>query len=80
MPRVFEKVHSLPAERRQRRQRAKLFTDRRAAAVDWSELATANGPGLLLRAKHAALDRLVYRKLRAALGGNCCAAVAAART
>lgn len=33
------------------------------------------GPGLLLRAKHAVFDRLVYGKLRAALGGECRAAI-----
>ena len=32
-------------------------------------------PGLLLRAKHAVFDRLVYGKLRAALGGHCHAAI-----
>jgi long-chain acyl-CoA synthetase len=35
----------------------------------------SGGPGLLLRAKHAVFDRLVYGKLRAALGGNCHAAI-----
>ena len=32
-------------------------------------------PGLLLKAKHAVFDKLVYGKLRAALGGNCRAAI-----
>jgi len=32
-------------------------------------------PGLVLRAKHAVFDRLVYGKLRAALGGDCRAAI-----
>jgi long-chain acyl-CoA synthetase len=36
---------------------------------------TAKGAGLLLRAKHAVFDRLVYGKLRAALGGDCRAAI-----
>ena len=36
---------------------------------------TGGGPGLLLRGKHAVFDRLVYGKLRAALGGDCHAAI-----
>jgi long-chain acyl-CoA synthetase len=35
----------------------------------------SGGPGLLLRARHALFDRLVYGKLRAALGGYCHAAI-----
>ncbi len=35
----------------------------------------SGGGSLVLRAKHALFDRLVYGKLRAALGGNCHAAI-----
>ncbi|TPG28008.1 AMP-dependent synthetase/ligase [Mycolicibacterium hodleri] len=35
----------------------------------------SGGPGLVLKLKHAAFDRLVYGKLRAALGGHCRAAI-----
>ncbi len=52
--------------------RANLRDRRADRTVDWADLADQ---GLLLRAKHAVFDRLVYRKLRAALGGNCRAAV-----
>src|SRR6202008_3853556 len=44
-------------------------------AVDWSQAYDDGRPGPLLRAKHAVFDRLVYTKLRAALGGDCHAAV-----
>ncbi len=45
-------------------------------AVDWSQARDRRlGPGPLLRAKHALFDRLVYHKLRAALGGNCDASI-----
>ena len=40
-------------------------------AIDWSTAQDSGGPGLVLRAKHALFDRLVYGRLRAALGGNC---------
>jgi long-chain acyl-CoA synthetase len=33
------------------------------------------GPGIVLKAKHALFDRLVYGKLRAALGGRCQGAI-----
>ena len=44
-------------------------------AVDWSQAHDHGRPGLLLRARHALFDRLVYHKLRAALGGDCHASV-----
>ena len=44
-------------------------------AIEWSTAQDTGGPGRLLRARHALFDRLVYGKLRAALGGDCHAAV-----
>jgi long-chain acyl-CoA synthetase len=44
-------------------------------AIEYSQAQDAGGPGLLLRAKHALFDRLVYGKLRAATGGNCRASI-----
>src|SRR3712207_9294404 len=41
----------------------------------WSPAQDAGGPGLALRAQHALFDRLVYGKLRAALGGRCLGAI-----
>lgn len=72
VPRVFEKVYNT-AE--QNAGKGRIFAIAAQTAVDWSEACDRGGPGLLLRAKHAVFDRLVYRKLRAALGGNCRAAV-----
>ncbi|WP_070901821.1 AMP-dependent synthetase/ligase [Mycobacterium tuberculosis] len=70
VPRVFEKVYNTANAGKGR-----IFAIAAQTAVDWSEACDRGGPGLLLRAKHAVFDRLVYRKLRAALGGNCRAAV-----
>jgi long-chain acyl-CoA synthetase len=44
-------------------------------AVEFSAACDRGGPGLLLRVKHAVFDRLVYHKLRAALGGDCRASI-----
>lgn len=75
VPRVFEKVYNTAEQNAANAGKARIFAIAAQTAVDWSEACDRGGPGLLLRAKHAVFDRLVYRKLRAALGGNCRAAV-----
>ena len=57
------------------RDRDKIFAAAAATAIEWSEAKATGRPGLLLNLKHALFDRLVYGKLRAALGGNCRAAI-----
>jgi long-chain acyl-CoA synthetase len=44
-------------------------------AIDWSRAQDTGGPGIALRAQHALFDKLVYGKLRAALGGRCLGAI-----
>ncbi|KHG68231.1 long-chain fatty acid--CoA ligase [Mycobacterium tuberculosis] len=75
VPRVFEKVYNTAEQNAANIGKGRIFAIAAQTAVDWSEACDRGGPGLLLRAKHAVFDRLVYRKLRAALGGNCRAAV-----
>lgn len=75
VPRVFEKVYNTAEQNAANASKGRIFAIAAQTAVDWSEACDRGGPGLLLRAKHAVFDRLVYRKLRAALGGNCRAAV-----
>lgn len=75
VPRVFEKVYNTAEQNAANAGKGRIFAIVAQTAVDWSEACDRGGPGLLLRAKHAVFDRLVYRKLRAALGGNCRAAV-----
>lgn len=75
VPRVFEKVYNTAEQNAANAGKGRIFAIAALTAVDWSEACDRGGPGLLLRAKHAVFDRLVYRKLRAALGGNCRAAV-----
>jgi long-chain acyl-CoA synthetase len=44
-------------------------------AIDWSRAQDTGGPGIALRLQHALFDKLVYGKLRAALGGRCVGAI-----
>ncbi|SOJ55895.1 Long-chain-fatty-acid--CoA ligase FadD15 [Mycobacterium simulans] len=75
VPRVFEKVYNTAEQNAANDGKEKIFKIAAQTAVDWSRAQDDGNPGLLLRAKHAVFDRLVYHKLRAALGGNCHAAV-----
>jgi long-chain acyl-CoA synthetase len=75
VPRVFEKVYNTAAQNAANDGKGRIFEIAAQTAVDWSEASGNGGPGLLLRAKHALFDRLVYHKLRAALGGDCTASV-----
>jgi len=71
VPRVFEKVYNGAEARAAGEGRGKIFARAARTAVAYSEaLDTAKGPGLALRAEHALFDRLVYGKMRAALGGK----------
>jgi long-chain acyl-CoA synthetase len=75
VPRVFEKVFNTAEQNAANDGKGPIFARAVQTAVDWSEAQDNGGPGLLLRAKHALFDRLVYHKLRAALGGDCHASV-----
>ncbi|PZF99749.1 AMP-dependent synthetase/ligase [Micromonospora endophytica] len=72
VPRVFEKVYNGAKQKAEAGGKGKIFARAEAVAIAYSEaLETSAGPGLALRAQHALFDRLVYGKLRAALGGRC---------
>lgn len=75
VPRVFEKVYNTAEQNAVNDGNGRIFAMAVQTAVDWSQAQDDGGPGLLLRAKHALFDRLVYHKLRAALGGDCHASV-----
>jgi long-chain acyl-CoA synthetase len=75
VPRVFEKVYNTAEQNARNDGKGPIFAAAVNAAIEWSQAQDKGGAGLLLRAKHALFDRLVYGKLRAALGGNCRAAV-----
>ena len=71
VPRVFEKVYNGAESKATSEHKGKVFARAAATAVAYSEaLDSPSGPGLRLRAEHSVFDRLVYNKLRAALGGQ----------
>jgi long-chain acyl-CoA synthetase len=75
VPRVFEKVYNSARQKAHNEGKERIFDIAAATAVEWSRAHEAGGVRVGLRAKHAVFDRLVYAKLRAALGGRCLAAV-----
>ncbi len=72
VPRVFEKVYTAAVQKASREGKAKIFAAAERVAIAYSQaLDTPSGPGPVLRLRHRIFDRLVYRRLRAALGGRC---------
>jgi long-chain acyl-CoA synthetase len=76
VPRVFEKVYNTAVQTAKAGGKAGIFGRAERVAVAYSEaLDTPRGPGLLLKAQHAVFDRVVYRRLRAGMGGKCHSAI-----
>ncbi|MCV7214278.1 long-chain fatty acid--CoA ligase [Mycobacterium crocinum] len=75
VPRVFEKVYNTAELNARNSGRAPVFELAVKTAIAYSEALENGGPNLLLKLSHAVFDRLVYGKLRAALGGDCHAAI-----
>ena len=70
VPRVFEKVYNSSEQKAEAGGKGKIFHAASQTAIAYSKALDAGGPGLVLRAKHAVFDKLVYAKLRDALGGR----------
>jgi long-chain acyl-CoA synthetase len=76
VPRVFEKVYNGAKQRAHADGKGAIFDRADRVAVAYSEaLDKPSGPGAVLRLQHRLFDRLVYGRLRAALGGECVAAI-----
>jgi long-chain acyl-CoA synthetase len=71
VPRVFEKVFNTASQRAVADGRGKIFARAADVAIAWSRGLEAGRTSLAVRAQHRLFDRLVYSKLRAALGGQC---------
>ncbi|MGV9795527.1 AMP-dependent synthetase/ligase [Gordonia sp. NPDC003422] len=71
VPRVFEKVYNSAKQKAYDGGKGKIFDKAADTAIEYSKAMEAGSIGLGLKLRHALFDRLVYGKLRAALGGNC---------
>jgi long-chain acyl-CoA synthetase len=71
VPRVFEKVYNSAEQKAEASGKGDIFRKAAATAISYSKaMDNPRGPGLLLSARFRVFDLLVYRKLRAAMGGR----------
>ena len=70
VPRVWEKAYNSAKRRAMAEGHGKIFASAETTAIAYSRALDAGGPGPVLRLRHLLFDRLVYSKLRAALGGS----------
>ena len=71
VPRVFEKVFNTAQQQASASPvKARIFAASVATAVAYSQALGSGRPGPVLQLQHALFDRLVYAKLRAAVGGQ----------
>jgi long-chain acyl-CoA synthetase len=71
VPRVFEKVYNTAQQQASDSPaKSKIFAAATATAIAYSEATESTRPGPGLQIRHALFDRLVYGKLRAAVGGK----------
>ncbi|MFD4294044.1 AMP-dependent synthetase/ligase [Rhodococcus sp. NPDC058532] len=71
VPRVFEKVFNTAQQKAHNEGKGKIFDLAAEVAVRWSQAQDTGGAGFVLNLKHTVFDKLVYSKLKAALGGQC---------
>jgi long-chain acyl-CoA synthetase len=71
VPRVFEKVFNTASQNATADGRGRIFDRAADTAIAYSRGLDAGRVPLRVRAQHAAFSRLVYAKLRTALGGRC---------
>ncbi len=71
VPRVFEKVFNTARQNAHDGGKGKIFDAAAATAIDYNAAREQRSVGLALRLRHAVFDKLVYAKLRTALGGQC---------
>ena len=76
VPRVFEKVYNGAEQQASGSpMKKRIFSAATQTAIAWSQAsgtgaAAHEGPGMMLQLRHGLFDRLVYAKLRAAVGGR----------
>ena len=70
VPRVFEKIYNSASQKANADGKGNIFETAANTAIEYSKAKRAGRVGLGLKIKHALFDRLVYGKLRAAMGGQ----------
>ena len=70
VPRVFEKIYNSSEQKAEAAGKGSIFHKAADTAIEWSRAQDSGSIGLGLRLRHALFDRIVYPKLRAALGGR----------
>ncbi|WP_434991867.1 AMP-dependent synthetase/ligase [Arthrobacter sp. Ld5] len=70
VPRVFEKVYNNSMLKAEDGGKGKIFHAGADVAIAWSKAEQAGKIPLTLKVKHAVFDRLLYGKIRAAMGGR----------
>jgi len=75
VPRVFEKVYNSALTKAEDGGKGAIFHKAAETAIAFSKARQDGHVGLGLKLKHALFDKLVYGKLRAAMGGNVAHAV-----
>jgi len=75
VPRVFEKVFNTASQRAVADGKGRIFNRAADVAMAWSRGLETGKVGVTVKAQHAVFDKLVYSKLRTALGGQCAYAV-----
>ncbi|MEE1622157.1 AMP-dependent synthetase/ligase [Zafaria sp. Z1313] len=70
VPRVFEKVYNSSMLKAEDGGKGKIFHAAADTAIAWSRADEAGKVGLGLKLKHALFDKLVYHKIREAMGGR----------
>lgn len=71
VPRVFEKVFNTASQRATADGKGRIFDRAAEAAITWSRALDGGRVPVRVRAQHALFSRLVYGRLRGALGGRC---------
>lgn len=71
VPRVFEKVFNTASQKATADGKGKIFDRAAETAIAYSRALDGGRMPLRVRTQHALFGRLVYGKLRTALGGNC---------
>jgi long-chain acyl-CoA synthetase len=75
VPRGFEQVFNTASQRAAADGKGRIFNRAADVAMAWSRGLETGRTNVLVKAQHALFDRLVYGRLRDALGGSCTYAV-----